>query len=104
DVLGHLPRATAFEPQGALDGGPDGLAVIERLLALLPGSLAVDGVAFLEIGADQADLIVAAVERRLPGWSCRIELDLAALPRVARIERATAASGAVESAPVEPSE
>jgi hypothetical protein len=42
----------------------------------------------LEIGADQGELVVGLVAERLPGWACSVELDLASLPRVARIERA----------------
>jgi release factor glutamine methyltransferase len=87
-AIPRLPRATSFEPRLALDGGPDGLAVIRRLLDCLPGALTADGVALLEIGDDQEADIVAEVERRLPGWSCQVELDLGRRPRVARLERA----------------
>ncbi len=87
DVMASLPRATSFEPAFALDGGPDGLEVIGRLLDRLPGALADDGLALLEIGADQGDAIVALVSARLPGWSCTVESDLAGLPRVARVAR-----------------
>jgi release factor glutamine methyltransferase len=87
DVIATLPRATSFEPVIALDGGPDGLAVIDRLLDRLPDALAADGVALLEIGADQGEDIVRLAAARLPGWTCVAELDLAGLPRVARIGR-----------------
>lgn len=87
DALAGLPVATTFEPVLALDGGPDGLAVIGRLLDRLPTSLAMDGEALLEIGADQEGAIAAAVAARMPGWTCAVELDLAGLPRVARITR-----------------
>ena len=87
DAIPGLPRAASFEPRGALDGGPDGLTTISRLLDLLPGSLAHDGVALIEIGADQADAMAAAVTERLRGWVCSIESDLAGLPRVARVMR-----------------
>jgi release factor glutamine methyltransferase len=86
DVIPTLPVATSFEPTVALDGGPDGLAVIRRLLTLLPTRLSDDGLALLEIGADQGDAIVATVAKALPGWRCSVESDLAGLPRVARIE------------------
>jgi release factor glutamine methyltransferase len=86
-ALPGLPAATSFEPPMALDGGVDGLAVIGRLLELLPSALAHDGITLLEIGADHSADIVAAVEARLPGWSCGVEADLAGLPRVARIRR-----------------
>jgi release factor glutamine methyltransferase len=87
EVIATLPRPTSFEPRLALDGGPDGLAVIEQLLALLPTALAAAGVALLEIGADQGVAIGELVTARLPGWVCTIELDLAGLPRVARVAR-----------------
>ena len=88
DAMASLPVATTFEPALALDGGADGLEVIGRLLDLLPRVLADGGVAYLEIGADQGESIVALVAARLPGWTCRVELDLAGLPRVAVVERA----------------
>jgi HemK-like putative methylase len=86
-AMASLPRATGFEPIIALDGGPDGLEVIGRLLDLLPAALADDGVALLEIGADQGDAIAVCVGERSPGWSCVVEPDLAGLARVARVER-----------------
>lgn len=81
-VVPGLPRAAAFEPVLALDGGEDGLRVIDRLLSVLPGAVADGGVAMLEIGGDQAVDMRALVEARLPGWSCDIEHDLGGLPRV----------------------
>jgi release factor glutamine methyltransferase len=87
DVIPGLPRATTFEPVLALDGGLDGMAVVGRLVDRLPDALVDDGVALLEIGADQSDAIESLVARRRSGWRCTIELDLAGLPRVARIER-----------------
>ena len=87
DALDGLPIATSFEPRLALDGGTDGLAVIERLLVQLPEALADGGLALLEIGADQAAAIVERCALVLPGWVCSVETDLAGLPRVARIRR-----------------
>ena len=87
DALPGLPIAASFEPVKALDGGSDGLAVIERLLVQLPAVVGPDGRAFLEIGADQGALIVERCERLLPGWACVVEVDLAGLPRVAAISR-----------------
>jgi release factor glutamine methyltransferase len=87
DALPGLPIAASFEPPLALDGGSDGLAVIERLLGELPSALAEDGVALLEIGADQGEAIVERCAAVLRGWQCTVELDLAGLPRIARIAR-----------------
>jgi release factor glutamine methyltransferase len=82
-----LAPELAFEPRLALDGGPDGLAVIRRLLERLPVLLEPDGVALLEIGADQGQPVSEAVSDALPGWRCGVAIDLAGLPRLARIER-----------------
>ncbi len=83
DVVPRLPVAASFEPAAALDGGPDGLDVIRRLLDALPERLAPDGVALLEIGSDQGAAVHAAVAGRLAGWDARVEPDLAGRPRVA---------------------
>ncbi len=85
DAIAGLPIAASFEPRAALDGGPDGLAVIRALLGRLPEALAPGGVALVEIGADQGTAIVAAVDDLLAGWGCTVEPDLAGLPRVARV-------------------
>jgi release factor glutamine methyltransferase len=87
DAIDDLPVAASFEPRHALDGGPDGLDVIRRLLEILPEVLAQRGLALLEIGSDQEAGIVAAVSG-IPGrWTCVVERDLAGLPRVARVDR-----------------
>jgi len=52
------PEVACFEPRGALDGGPDGLACYRALAPDLARLLAPGGLAVLEIGAGQA----AAVE------------------------------------------
>ena len=87
--LADLPAPVRFEPPEALDGGPDGLAVVRRLLVLLPGRLNDAGLALLEIGSDQADAICDAAAAALPGWACQVSADLAGLPRIARIVPAT---------------
>lgn len=76
-----------WEPAAALDGGPDGLALIRELAQRLPQRLAGDGIALLEIGEDQAEPIRAMVEA-LPGsWSVSTIRDLAGHERVVRLER-----------------
>lgn len=92
DAIPGLPRAAAFEPVGALDGGPDGLQIIGRLLDQLPGALAEDGVALLEIGGDQGAAMLELVAARLPRWACDLEPDLGGLPRVAVIRRTAVAA------------
>ncbi len=82
-VVPGLPVAASFEPRAALDGGPDGLDVVRRLLAVLPERVAAAGVALLEIGDEQGPAIRGAVAEHLPGWEVRVEPDLAGRPRVA---------------------
>jgi release factor glutamine methyltransferase len=82
-----LPIAASFEPNVALDGGADGLAVVARLLERLADTLAPDGVALLEIGSDQETAVLALAARVLPGWPATVERDLTGAPRVARIAR-----------------
>lgn len=85
-VVDELPVAASFEPREALDGGPDGLDVIRALLERLPRVLRRDGVALLEIGSDQAQVLATEAATRMPGWACAVLPDLAGLPRVARLE------------------
>jgi release factor glutamine methyltransferase len=87
DAIPLLPVAASFEPPMALDGGPDGLDVIRRLLVMLPKVLADDGVALFEIGGDQGEDAPAAVAKALPGWSSSVAPDLGGLPRVMRVAR-----------------
>lgn len=83
----RLPVAASFEPVVALDGGPDGMSIISRLLERLPDVLATDGLALLEIGSDQETTVIALAARLLPGWPVSLELDLGSAPRVLRIVR-----------------
>jgi release factor glutamine methyltransferase len=84
-TLPDLPVAASFEPRLALDGGPDGLNLVRRLLAALPAALGPTGSALLEIGADQGGLLATALAEALPGWTATIHTDLSGQPRVAEI-------------------
>lgn len=86
-ALPGLPVAVSFEPALALDGGPDGLGVVRRLLPGLPDALAPAGAALLEIGGDQSGLMTQLATELLPGWTCTIHPDLSGSPRVAMLER-----------------
>ena len=101
DAIPGLPKAASFEPVLALDGGPDGLRVIARLLDQLPDAIARGGVALLEIGGDQEQGMRDLAAERLPGWELEIERDLGGLPRVA-ILRPPVELPPVEGPPVRP--
>jgi release factor glutamine methyltransferase len=76
----------AWEPREALDGGPDGLAVIRALVGALPGSLASGGSVFLEIGQDQVEGIQAATTTLAGSWSVETVRDLGGHERIVRLE------------------
>ncbi len=70
-----------FEPELALAGGADGLDLIRRLVAEAPPLLGNGAALCLEIGAGQAEAVLALFEPA--GWSDRrLVRDLAGLPRV----------------------
>lgn len=71
-----------YEPRVALDGGPDGLTLLRRLLDALPTRAAPGATVFLEIGVGQVDAIAALAP---PGWSLSVVPDLAGLDRVVRL-------------------
>lgn len=75
-------RGLDHEPLVALDGGPDGLAVLRRLFAMADDRLAPGGTLLLEIGAGQAEDLRALAP---PGASVVVTRDLAGLERVVRI-------------------
>lgn len=52
-----------FEPRAALDGGPDGLDSIRRVLANAPAHLDAGGVLILEHGYRQQDAVAGLAER-----------------------------------------
>lgn len=55
------PEVRDYEPRRALDGGPDGLTVIRRLLPQAAQAVAGGGWIVLEIGEDQADEVRAII-------------------------------------------
>ena len=80
DIAGLDPEVARFEPQGALDGGADGLDAYRLLAAALGDFLAADGLAAFEVGAGQAP-DVAALLARAGFASCSIRRDLAGIER-----------------------
>jgi release factor glutamine methyltransferase len=79
------PEVRDHEPRLALDGGADGLRVVDRLLAAAPRHLTAGGVMILEIDDDQGDALRALVAERLPAAAVEVRADLAGRDRVAVI-------------------
>lgn len=79
------PEIRDHEPRAALDGGPDGLRLIDRLLAQTPAHLTPGGSVILEMQFDQAEATRLLATERLPGATLDIRRDLAGHDRVAII-------------------
>lgn len=52
--MAGLQKEVLFDPANALDGGPDGLDLVRKLIAAAPPRLTPSGLMALEIGHDQA--------------------------------------------------
>ncbi len=84
--IGDLaPEIAQYEPCAALDGGPDGLDVLRRLLAQTAGRLRPGGYVLLEIGAGQGNDVARIARTALPGATIAVENDLAGLERYVTI-------------------
>ena len=84
DAVEHLTgerTSLAFEPRLAVVAGPDGLAVVRRCVAQLPGALAPGGAAFFECDPPQADEVVRMLRDGI-GATTRVVADLTGSPRV----------------------
>ena len=80
------PEIREHEPRVALDGGPDGLREIERLLEQAPSCLRAGGSLLVELAPPQAAPALALARRCVPGAAARIQPDAAALDRLLAID------------------
>lgn len=80
------PEIRHHEPRSALDGGPDGLATIDRLLAAVSPYLCPAGVVLLEIGAGQGDAATSLAREYLPQARVQLVQDYAGLDRLVVVE------------------
>jgi release factor glutamine methyltransferase len=76
------PEVRDHEPRLALDGGPDGLDVVRRLLAQAPHYLRPRGALCLEIGADQGQAAARLAADSFPTAAIEVRKDLAGRERV----------------------
>lgn len=80
------PEIREHEPRAALDGGPDGLREIERLLEQVPSYLRPGGSLLVEVGPPQAAPALALARRCFPDAAARILPDAAGLDRLLAID------------------
>ncbi len=82
-----LPELEIFnkEPTLALDGGPDGLALVNKLLGLIAGNLNQGCLVLLEIQNDQGPTVSELAREKFPSAVIRIIRDLAGFDRIVSI-------------------
>ena len=73
---------TKHEPRLALDGGPDGMSVIDRLIEQAKDKLTPGGAMLIEIGWNQGDAAISHARRLWPDSKASITPDLAGLDRI----------------------
>ena len=76
------PEVRDHEPRKALDGGPDGLDVIRRIIAGVPGHINPGGALIIEIGIDQAEAVTACIGSTGCFMEPRITKDLSGIDRI----------------------
>ncbi len=85
--LEALEPELQWEPRQALDGGEDGLRLIEPCILQASNTLADGGTLLLEIGADQSKDVTVLLEKSGTWGDIRIFRDLSGLPRIAQARR-----------------
>ncbi len=86
-VLDGLMPEVQWEPRSALDGGPDGLAILREIIAAAPARLRPGGALVLEIGSDQAVPVLRLLEAARAFAPGRVRQDLAGRDRVVMARR-----------------
>lgn len=87
ELAAAAPEVRNWEPRRALDGGPDGLAVIRPLLAAAATRLHPRGLLVIEIGADQGRPVVELARRWFPHACARIRQDYAGRDRILVVDQ-----------------
>jgi release factor glutamine methyltransferase len=78
----NLQPEVQWEPRQALDGGPDGLEPIRRLLSQATTRLKEHGVILLELDPEQVPAVEGMARQLFPEAATSVEQDLAHLDRV----------------------
>ncbi len=75
------------EPALALDGGPDGLDLVRRLLTQAEDKLKDHGIILLELDPEQVPIVQELAIKHFPEGATSVEQDLARLDRILAIHR-----------------
>ena len=86
------PEIQYHEPRPALDGGPDGLTLIARLLATAGPCLRPAGAILLEIGAGQGVAVTSLARTCLPQARVQLVQDYAGLDRLVIVDTGQSAT------------
>ena len=85
--LATLQPEVQKEPALALDGGPDGLDLVRRLLVRAEDKLKAHGIILLELDPEQVPVVQELALKQFPGGSTSVEQDLAHLDRILAVHR-----------------
>ena len=80
--LCNLSPEIHLEPQIALDGGPDGLEVIRRIVKEAPAHLKAEGKIMIEIGAGQSEAVMGLFKEKGDYAGVEAKQDLAGIDRL----------------------
>ena len=87
DRISTLQPEVQQEPALALDGGPDGLDLIRRLLTQAESKLKDSGIILLEMDPDQIPVVQELALQHFSEGSTSVEQDLAGMDRILTIYR-----------------
>lgn len=91
DDMASLQKEVQFDPANALDGGPDGLDLVRKLIVSAPAHLTPSGQIALEIGHDQASRVAELFEQN--GYTeVSVHADLQKVDRFVTARRAAPAA------------
>lgn len=94
DALAGLPaEVLAYEPREALDGGPDGLCFVRRIIEQAPEFLRDGGWLALEIGDGQAPAVMGLIRMVRAFGAVEVTHDLAGRERVVLARRESGPHG-----------
>jgi len=87
DRLPTLQPEVQKEPALALDGGPDGLDLVRRLLTQAEDKLKESGIILLELDPEQVPIVQELALKHFPEGATSVEQDLARMDRILAIYR-----------------